>query len=86
MVVVPVRAYMIRDSRGQPTRYGTPSQERTTDDRGVYRIYGLAPGTYLVAAGGGRSSAYSVSAYATDAPTYAPSSTRDTAAEVVVHR
>lgn len=85
VVVVPVRAYMIRDSRGQPTRYGTPSQERTTDDRGVYRIYGLAPGTYLVAAGGGRSSPYNVSAYATDAPTYAPSSTRDTAAEIVVH-
>ena len=85
VVVVPVRAYMIRDSRGQPTRYGTPSQERTTDDRGVYRIYGLAPGTYLVAAGGGRSSAYNVSAYAADAPTYAPSSTRDTAAEIVVH-
>lgn len=85
VVVVPVRAYMIRDSKGQPTRYGTPSQERNTDDRGVYRIYGLAPGAYLVAAGGGRSSAYNVSAYATDAPTYAPSSTRDTAAEIVVH-
>lgn len=85
VVVVPVRAYMIRDSKGQLTRYGTPSQERNTDDRGVYRIYGLAPGVYLVAAGGGRSSAYNVSAYATDAPTYAPSSTRDTAAEIVVH-
>ena len=85
VVVVPVRAYMIRDSKGQLTRYGTPVQERNTDDRGVYRIYGLAPGVYLVAAGGGRSSAYNVSAYATDAPTYAPSSTRDTAAEIVVH-
>jgi len=85
VVAVTVRAYLIRDSKGQPTRYGTPSQERNTDDRGVYRIYGLAPGVYLVAAGGGRSSAYNVSAYATDAPTYAPSSSRDTAAEIVVH-
>lgn len=85
VVVVPVRAYMIRDSKGQPTRYGTPVQERNTDDRGVYRIYGLAPGAYLVTAGGGRPSAYNVSAYGTDVPTYAPSSTRDTAAEVVVH-
>jgi hypothetical protein len=86
VVVVPVRAYLIRDSKGQPTRYGTPVQERNTDDRGVYRIYGLAPGAYLVAAaGGGRSSAYNVSAYASDAPTYAPSSTSDTAAEIVVH-
>src|SRR5687767_1100607 len=49
VVVVPVRAYMIRDSNGQPTRYGTPVQERNTDDLGVYRIYGLAPGAYLVA-------------------------------------
>jgi len=85
VVAVPVRAYMIRDSKGQPARYGTPFQERNTDDRGVYRIYGLAPGAYLVAAGGGGSSAYNVSAYGTDAPTYAPSSTRDTAAEIVVH-
>ena len=85
VVAVPVRAYMIRDGKGQPARYGTPFREKTTDDRGVYRIYGLAPGTYLVAAGGGNSSAYNVSAYGTDVPTYAPSSTRDTAAEIFVH-
>jgi carboxypeptidase family protein len=85
VVAVPVRAYMIRDGKGQPARYETPFQEKNTDDRGVYRIYGLAPGAYLVAAGGGRSSAYNVSAYSTDAPTYTPSSTRDTAAEILVH-
>ena len=84
VVAVPVRAYMIRDIKGQPARYGTPFHERNTDDRGVYRIYGLAPGTYIVAAGGGRSYAYNVSAYTTDVPTYAPSSTRDTAAEILV--
>ena len=85
VVAVPVRAYMIRDSKGQPARYGAPVHEMNTDDRGVYRIYGLAPGVYLVTAGGGRSSAYNVNPYATDAPTYAPSSTRDTAAEIAVH-
>jgi Carboxypeptidase regulatory-like domain len=84
VVAVPVRAYMIRDSKGQPARYGTPFQDKSTDDRGVYRFYGLAPGTYLVAAGG-ISYSYVVNAYGTDVPTYAPSSTRDTAAEIFVH-
>ena len=85
VVAVPVRAYMIRDSKGQPSRYGAPFREQTTDDRGVYRIYGLPSGTYLVSAGGGSSPrGYTVNAYDTDAPTYAPASTRDAAVEVSV--
>ena len=43
LVAVRVRVYMIRDGNGQPARYEMPFRERTTDDRGVYRIYGLAP-------------------------------------------
>lgn len=86
VVVVRVRAYMIRDSNGQPPRYGRPFTERSTDDRGVYRIYGLAPGTYVVSAGGaGNFSGYNRNAYDTDTPTYAPSSTRDNATEITVH-
>lgn len=53
-----------------------------TDDRGVYRIYGLTPGTYIVQAGQmgqGRGSAASLSPYREDAPTYYPSSARDAA-------
>lgn len=85
VVAVPVRAYMVRDSNGQPSRYGAPFREQTTDDRGVYRIYGLPMGTYVVSAGGGGSSTgYIVNAYGTDAPTYAPASTRDAAVEVNV--
>src|SRR5215471_6790942 len=77
---------MIRDYKGQPPRYSSPSGRfQPTDDRGVYRMYGLAPGTYVVAAGGGRVSGYGVNPFATDAPTFAPSSTRDTAAEIVVN-
>src|SRR6185503_21012980 len=53
------------------------------DDRGVYRIYGLPAGTYIVSAGG-RSAAFNFGAYDSEAPTYAPSSTRDTAAEIDV--
>ena len=84
VVGVSVRAYMIRDSKGQPARYSTPFREKTTDDRGVYRIYGLAMGTYVVAAGGGYNSPYNINAYGTDVPTYAPSSTRDGATEISV--
>jgi hypothetical protein len=84
VVVVPVRAYMIRDGNGKPSRYGAPFREVTTDDRGIYRIYGLPMGTYVVSAGGGSPTANNVNAYGTDAPTYSPSSTRDSAAEVFV--
>jgi uncharacterized GH25 family protein len=52
VVGIRVRAFRIRDAKGQVTR-GFGGFERTTDDRGIYRIYGLPPGTYLVTAGGG---------------------------------
>jgi Carboxypeptidase regulatory-like domain len=78
VVGVRVRAQMIRDGDGQRSRYGALMRERTTDDRGNYRIYGLPTGSYLVFAGGG------VGAYEGDAPTYAPSSVRDTALEIIV--
>src|SRR5262249_33668705 len=79
---VRVRATMVRDTRGEIPRTSF-STEQSTDDRGVYRIYGLRPGTYIVSAGGpGFSPAFNP--YDTDAATFAPSSTRDNAAEVVV--
>jgi hypothetical protein len=82
VIAVRVRAIMIRDAKGQAARsFG--SAEQPTDDRGIYRIYGLAPGTYIVSAGG--SSFFpSLNAFETDIPTFAPSSTRDTAIEVSV--
>lgn len=57
-----------------------------TDDRGIYRIYGLPEGTYVVWAGGGGESRYTmnVDPFDKDVSTYAPSSTRDTAQEIVV--
>lgn len=58
-----------------------------SDDRGIYRIYGLAPGTYQIAAGGRGAQGFSMggsNAYDGDAPTYYPSSTLDTAGEVSV--
>ena len=58
-----------------------------TDDRGIYRIYGLAPGYYQVAAGGRSGQGLSLGGtnqYDSDAPTYYPSSTIETAAEISV--
>lgn len=84
MVQIAVRAILLRDTNGQPPAALRFSPARPTDDRGVYRIYGLTPGTYLVSAGGGGPYGYSRNAHDTEAPTYAPSSTRDGAAEIIV--
>ncbi len=83
-----VRAFRVLDANGQPVQgVSSPFRERLTDDRGVYRLYGLTPGSYVISAGGpGRSfGILSGSQYENDAPTYAPSSTRDTAVEISVH-
>jgi carboxypeptidase family protein len=50
VIAVAVTAVNVRDAEGAPSRGGYPSRPRFTDDRGVYRIYGLRPGTYVVAA------------------------------------
>jgi Carboxypeptidase regulatory-like domain len=84
VIAVRVRASMIRDTNGKPPVTPGPSLEQTTDDRGSFRIFGLSPGTYVVSSGGRGPSGYGVNAFDNDAPTYAPSSTRDTAAEIVV--
>src|SRR5215468_3738850 len=56
-----------------------------TDDRGVYRIYGLIPGSYIVQAGGSRGAGPNLlSPFSEDAPTYYPSSARDSATSVSV--
>lgn len=58
-----------------------------TDDRGIYRIYGLPPGIYIVGIGGS-SSDLGLSPDQQvwrDTPTYYPSATRDTAVEIPLH-
>ncbi|HEV2705459.1 MAG TPA: carboxypeptidase-like regulatory domain-containing protein [Pyrinomonadaceae bacterium] len=47
-----VRAVRVKDAGGQPARDAAPSRVWRTDDRGVYRLYGLEPGSYLVAVAG----------------------------------
>ena len=96
-----VRAIKVREVDNKPVRTRRDiSSELTnsissmlgpykTDDRGIYRIYGLAAGNYQVAAGGGDGRGFSLGAtsgaYDSDAPTYFPSSTLSTAAEVTLH-
>ena len=84
VIAVRVRATMVRDARGETPNVMTFGfLEQSTDDRGIYRIYGLRPGTYIVSAGGAGFTP-SFNAYESDVPTFAPSSTRDSAAEVMV--
>ncbi len=86
LIAVAVRAWMVRDAKGRVAKIPfTFYMEQPTDDRGIYRLYGLIPGTYVVSAGGvGFAQRYQLNPFASDAPTYAPSSTRDGAAEVSV--
>ncbi len=87
VIAVGVRAIRVRTETGQPataTRFQGFIPEKLTDDRGVFRIFGLPAGTYVVAAGGGQRLFGAFNAYLGDAATYFPSSTRDTANEVTV--
>lgn len=86
VIAVRVKAIMVRDANGQVPKIPFPGMSQgQTDDRGIYRMYGLLPGTYLVSAGGiGMQTSFNFNPYDFDVPTYAPSSTRDTAAEVTV--
>ncbi len=83
MIGVQVSAMIVKDFEGNTRQMVLGGRPRLTDDRGVYRIYGLAPGTYVVFTRGNMAGS-PVSAYEGYAPTYHPSSTRETAAEVTV--
>ena len=83
-VGIGVRAILVREAGGETQgTSGTNFLERTTDDRGIYRIYGLTPGTYVVFAG---RTVYSnfPNSFDTQSPTYAPSGPREAAAEIEV--
>lgn len=90
VVAMGVSAYRVRDLDGAPAvSLGggmLPAPEAQTDDRGVYRFYGLPPGIYVVAANGAPSLPWGVSlpTFGGETQTFHPSSTRDTAAEITV--
>jgi hypothetical protein len=83
IIAIGIRVEMVLDDKGRTT--APISYEGSTDDRGVYRVYGLPTGTYIVSADGAPNySPTGVNAFAKDTPTYAPSSTREHADEVSV--
>lgn len=85
VVGVNVRALMVHATNSLPFPYSVLGLADRTDDRGIYRIYGLPEGTYVVWAGGGGDFPQSnADAFDNDVPTYAPSSTRETAREIAV--
>jgi protocatechuate 3,4-dioxygenase beta subunit len=70
-VAVGVRAIRVRDDEGKAVPAPIQNRERLTDDRGVYRLYGLPPGVYIISAGGPPRSGFGIftpSAYATTRP------------------
>ncbi|HEX7999121.1 MAG TPA: carboxypeptidase-like regulatory domain-containing protein [Pyrinomonadaceae bacterium] len=84
VIAATVRAVRVRKPTEQPAASFSYIMPRMTDDRGIYRLYGIEPGIYVIAVGGSVQSYGSVNAYDGDAPTYYPSATRDNAAELTV--
>lgn len=74
----------VQDEAGKKLTPPITLRERATDDRGIFRLYGLPAGTYLVWTARSRIGVVVPSAYDNDTPTYFPSATRDTATEVTV--
>ena len=83
VVGVPISATLVRDTQGRPIG-AAPGSAKYTDDRGAYRIFGLPAGTYIVVAAPRTAGSLTLTSYVDDAPTYYPSSTRDTAVEVLL--
>ncbi len=88
VVAIGVRVWMVRDESGRSYGYSGRYYENITDDRGVYRVYGLPTGTYVVSADGSAGDRSStrmfVDGFANELPTYAPSSNREGADEISV--
>ncbi len=85
VIAAPITALRVRDADGKAVSVGLGGRPGYTDDNGVYRLYGLRAGSYLVVANGGGFFFTSLaSAFDGDAPVYYPSATRDTASEIQV--
>ena len=89
VVGITLEATRVRDERGRPVTAALEANAlglgRQTDDRGVYRMFGLAPGTYVVSVSAGAlGMALKPTPFIGRAKIYYPASTRDTATEVAV--
>lgn len=84
IIGIQVSAIRVRNEDGSPIRITGAAGLRFTDDRGIYRLYGLQPGTYHVVANFGQRNNFTNTPFDGETPTFHPASTRDTAAEVTV--
>jgi hypothetical protein len=85
VVGVPVSVSQANELSASMSNLLVLQNQGETDDRGIYRIYGLLPGQYTVAAGGGGLlGQITASGFDLDVQTYYPSATRDTAIPVTV--
>ena len=85
VVAVPVSLEYVREADDRPRTANYVGIGEWTDDRGVFRFYGLRPGSYLVRAGGRGPQDRGATAFDSDAPTYYPSSAQENATEVKVN-
>jgi hypothetical protein len=93
VVGIRVAAARLRDMEGRPVPFDVidmwgRARQWKTDDRGIYRIFGLQPGVYVVSAGGSGFFSFGSTtrgAYDDDSPTFSPSGTRDSATEITLH-
>jgi carboxypeptidase family protein len=81
MVEVEVSETMVRDAEGHALRGSRRGEPRMTDDRGIYRMFRLQPGSYIISTNGRKMFGPTDDDSVT---TYHPSSTFDTATEVTV--
>ncbi|HEY0082551.1 MAG TPA: carboxypeptidase regulatory-like domain-containing protein, partial [Pyrinomonadaceae bacterium] len=84
LVAARVHVLRVRDAQGQPLRLDRVKRFAPTDDRGIYRHYGLEPGAYLVSVSGSSIFNLSPASSGDEPPSYYPASTRSTALEVAV--
>jgi hypothetical protein len=86
MVGARVAAERVRDSEGARARNAMTLNDltslRMTDDRGVYRIYGLEAGSYVVGVNGSTSMFNGLTQTSRELPSYHPSSPKGAAAEI----
>jgi len=87
LIKVRVRATRIRDEFGQKIpaqEFNRYSSQNFTDDRGIYRRFGLTAGSYLIFVGGGDIFSEQNLTTKENSPVYHPSDSVDTAEEIRV--
>ncbi len=87
LIDVSVKVQRLRDLNGKKVSQGedsTRSGRHQTDDRGIYRAFGLYPGVYIVAVESSCAQNWFWSQGDNEVPTYYPMTTRDAALEITV--